>query len=61
MRKNFMVSCSTFFTWTVKIKLEKSDKLISADVELCIFQLFLHIPSLAVKTYVRKVNQTTGR
>ena len=56
-----MVSCSTFFTWTVKIKLEKSDKLISADVELCIFHLFLHIPSLAVKTYVRKVNQTTGR
>ena len=56
-----MVSCSTFSTWTVKIKLEKSDKLISADVGSCIFHIFLHILSLAVKTYVRKVNQTTRR
>ena len=41
---SFSSSITTFFTGTLKIKLDKSEKLIkSANVEYCIFRLFLHI------------------
>ena len=54
-------SITSFSTGTLKIKLEKSEKLISANVEYCIILVYFCILDLlAVKASVRKVNQCTA-
>ena len=39
----FFLIYVNFSIWNLKIKLEKSEKLISVSVEYCIFRIILHI------------------